>query len=206
MSVTGAVINAILLAITDFMSIRVSMGVDTGSIARNSGGGRNQPKFHRRDNGNERKELLEEFFIMKRENPSGFRISSNFFCDTRMSVRQFFSFTWLRRRFFILVFREQILASRLLGRRILKPKPIDKIKIGAKRWKGVRSTADEDSKKVIRSKFSYPVGKSGKTSVEHDDKRTQDLRLVYGRPSGIRVIGGKELPDRVKIHRSKFIQ
>ena len=74
MSVTGAVINAILLAITDFMSIRVSMGVDTGSIARNSGGGRNQPKFHRRDNGNERKELLEEFFIMKRENPSGFVI------------------------------------------------------------------------------------------------------------------------------------
>ena len=67
MSVTGAVINAILLAITDFMSIRVSMGVEPGSIAGNSGGGRNQPKFHRRDNGNERKELLEEFFIMKRK-------------------------------------------------------------------------------------------------------------------------------------------
>ena len=79
MSVTGAVINAILLAITDFMSIRVSMGVDTGSIAGNSGGGRNQPKFHRRDNGNERKELLEEFFIMKTDITTALRISSNDF-------------------------------------------------------------------------------------------------------------------------------
>ena len=102
MSVTGAVINAILLAITDFMSIRVSMGVDTGSIARNSGGGRNQPKFHRRDNGNERKELLEEFFIMKGENPSGFRISSTFFVIPGCRLGNFFPLPGLEEGFLFL--------------------------------------------------------------------------------------------------------
>ena len=49
------------------------------------------------------------------------------------------------------------------------------------------------------------VGKAGKLTVKHEDKGTQDLRLVDSRSASVRVERGKEFAHRIKIHGSKFL-
>ena len=102
-----------------------------------------------------------------------------------MAVRQFFPSAGFQSGPLILVLREQVFTSGLFGSGRLKPDTVDKIKIRTKWRKAARPTADEDGEEVIGSKFSYPIGKAGKSTVKHEDERTQDLRLVYGRPSSI---------------------
>ena len=70
----------------------------------------------------------------------------------------------------------------------------------------IRRTTDQQGKEIIRLKCSDPVGEDGKLTVKHEDKGTQDLRLVDGRSTGIRVERGKEFAHRIKIHGSKFSQ
>lgn len=54
-------------------------------------------------------------------------------------------------------------------------------------------------------KYIDPVGKAGKLTVKHEDKGTQDLRLVDSRSASVRVERGKEFAHRIKIHGSKFL-
>lgn len=145
--------------------------MDAGTVPGDGGGIRNKAQLHGRDNGNERKQLLEKFFIIKREIPFRFSVSSDLFGNARVTVRQFFAFTGFGCWFLILVLREQILTAGSLRVRILKPKAVDKIKVRAKWGKGIRSTANEDGEQIIGSKFIYPIGKTGKTTVKHEDKR-----------------------------------
>ena len=50
-----------------------------------------------------------------------------------------------------------------------------------------------------------PVRETCNLMVKHKDKGAQDLRLIDGRPAGMRVKRVKEFAHRIKIHGSKFI-
>lgn len=60
-----------------------------GAVIGNHGGGKNKSQLHRGDNGNERKELLQEFFIIKRELLFRFSKSGYFFSNAEVAVGQF---------------------------------------------------------------------------------------------------------------------
>lgn len=122
-----------------------------------------------------------------------------------MSVRQFLAFTRFGRRFFILIRGEKNLASQLFELWITEPEAVDKVIIRAERREMVRRAADEHSKEIIGTKLGDPVGKAGKLTIKHEDKGTQDLGLVDGRPASIRVESGKEFAHRIKVHGSKFV-
>lgn len=206
MAVTVTVEDAVFRTSADFVSIRAGMGMETGAVTGDRGRLRDEPEFQGRDNGNKCKELLQELFIMKREIPLRFSVISDRFRNTGMAVGKLFSLSGFRSRFFILIIRKEIFTAEFFRIRILEPETVNKIKVRAERRKVSGKAADEDGQEVISGKFFNPVSKAGKTAVEHEDKRAQDLRLVDGRPPGIGVIRSKELPDRVEIHRSKFIQ
>lgn len=100
---------------------------------------------------------------------------------------------------------EKNLASQLFELWITEPEAVDKVKIRAERREMVRRAADEHSKEIIGTKLGDPVGKAGKLTIKHEDKGTQDLGLVDGRPASIRVESGKEFAHRIKVHGSKFV-
>jgi hypothetical protein len=122
-----------------------------------------------------------------------------------MPIGKFLFFQGLEEGFLIFRSREQIFASGLFKAGIAQPQAVNKVKVGAGRWLGVRQTTDEDGKKVIAGKFSSPFGKTGKFAVKHKEKGTHDLRLVESRTTGVRIKGGKKISHRIKIHGSKLM-
>ena len=64
----GTVVNAIFGTFADPVSAGIGMGVDTGAVPRCCEIVRfNKPQFYGRDNGSNREELLQGFFIIKRK-------------------------------------------------------------------------------------------------------------------------------------------
>ena len=121
---------------------------------------------------------MKSFFIIKWEIPFSEGIIRYLLGDAGMSVGKLFVLTRFGRRFFVLAGRKQVITSSPFEVRITKPQTADKVKVRAKRRQGVRGTANEKSKKVIALKCFGPFGKTGKFTVEHKDKGTQELGLV----------------------------
>lgn len=171
MSGTGTVVYAIIGTFADPVPTGISMGMDTGTVSRSSKIVRvNKPQFHGRRNGGNGEELLEGFFIIKKEIPFSQGIIRYLVSDAGMSVGKLFILPGFGRRFFILAGREQITTSGLFEVRIAQPQAVHKVKIRTKWRKGIRRTADKYSKKVIPAKFGSPLGKTGKFTVKHKDK------------------------------------
>lgn len=171
MARAGTVVNTIFGTFTDPVPTWISMGMDTGTVSRSSKIVRvNKPQCHGRRNGGNGEELLEGFFIIKKEIPFSQGIIRYLVSDAGMSVRKLFILPGFERRFFVLAGREQITTSGLFEVRIAQPQAVHKVKIRTKWRKGIRRTADKYSKKVISAKFGSPLGKTGKFTVKHKDK------------------------------------
>lgn len=123
-----------------------------------------------------------------------------------MPVWQFLAVTWSGKSFSIFISSEKSLAPQLFKLRITKPKAVDKVKIRAERREMIRRTTDQQGKEIIRLKCSDPVGEDGKLTVKHEDKGTQDLRLVDGRSIGIRVEGARNSPTGSRFMEVSFSQ
>ena len=100
MTFTGAVGIAVFHAVTDFVSIRGSMGMDTGAIAGESDAVPwNEPVPQGRDEGGKAEKLLEPFFIMEGEFFLCQGIIGHEVRNPGMLIGEFFSFSRLLGRF-----------------------------------------------------------------------------------------------------------
>ena len=157
MAPAGAVCHSVFQTVTDFMSVRGGMGMDTGAVAGKGEAVRGEkPVFQGGDEGGKTEELLEPLFIMEGKLPMGQGVSGNGFRDAGMFIRKLLSFTGFFGRLSVLVGREKILPAGFLGRLGLWPEPIHEVKIGPKWRQGSGSAANKNGKKAVRPELFGP--------------------------------------------------
>lgn len=176
---TGAVLCSVFRAVTEFVSIRIGMGMDTSTIAgKGDPVRRDQAGTDGREQSSQTEELLKEFFVVEREFGTGESLLSHDLGNAGMAVRKLVPIFRLFPGLFIPVCRKGIIPAKFFELGILEPKPVDEIIIRPQGRKGSGSAADQESQKVIGSKTLDPGGEAGNSQMEHKDEGTDDLGLV----------------------------
>ena len=137
--------------------------------------------LHGWGNGRGTEYLLEKLFVIKREFIPGNSFPSHNFCNVRMAVRKFFSFSRFIGRLSVFISGEKIFSGGFLELFILEPEAVNKIIIRTKRRQGVRGAANKKSQQGVGVKLFHPGGNACKTLMQHKNQGTQDLRLVDSR-------------------------
>lgn len=115
MTLAGAARNAGIAAVTDFMSVRGSVGMDTGAVAGEGNTIRREKAVPEgRDESGKAEKHLETFFIMEREVFMGEGISRHLFCNAGVFIGKLLSFAGFFGRSGVLIFREKILPAGFL--------------------------------------------------------------------------------------------
>ena len=83
------------------------------------------------------------------------------------------------------------------------PEPVNEVKIRAKWRQGIWGAADEQGKQAVGIKFPHPGGKAGDAKHRHEDKGTDDLRLVFSRPAGGGIESGKVFHNGIEVKQLK---
>lgn len=182
MACAGAVEDAIFSTLADFVAIGRSMSMYAGAVTGECDAVRgNQPGAQGGEDGGDAEDFLEKLFKMERELLPGKCVISNGLGNAGTPVREFSAFLRFCRGFIVFARGEKRFPAQPLGGGILQPEPVDKIVVGAKRGKGMRGAADEESKQVIGSKLHHPAGQTCIALVEHENQGAKDLGLVFGR-------------------------
>ncbi len=202
----GATGDTIFRTVTDFMPVRGGMGMDTGAVAgKDEAVCRDKPVFQGGDEGGETENLLESFFIMEWKLLMGEGVSSDEIGDAGMFIGKFLSSAGLFRRFFVFVSGKKVLPAGFLGSLRLGPEPVHEVKIRAKWRQGIRGASNEGSEKAVGPEFLYPDSKAGNAEHYHENKRADDLGLVYGGPAYSGIESRKIIHDGIQIKHTEFI-
>ncbi len=206
MAAAGAVSHAVFQTVTDLMSVRGCMGMDTGAVTGKSDavfGDETIPKGG--NEGGETEKMLEPFFIMERKFLVSEGVSGHGDSNPVMFIREFFTFAGLTQRLRVFILWEKVIPAVFLGSNRLSPEPVDEIKVRAKWREGIRGRADEQGKQAVSLKFPEPDGKAGKAEHQHKDKGTDDLGLVFSRPAGVGIESGKILHDGIQVKQPELL-
>lgn len=159
MARTGTVLQPVFQAVTDFVSMRIGMGMDAGSVAGecNPVSG-DQTGTHGREQGSQAEKFLKELFVVKREFFPGESLLSHNLCNAGMPVWKFVAISRLFPGLFVPVCRESIISAEFFKLGILEPEAVHEVIIRPQGWKGTGSAADQESQEIIGSKAVDPGG------------------------------------------------
>lgn len=92
----------------------------------------------------------------------------------------------------------------------MKPETVHKVKIRAERREGIRGTANESGKDAVMGEPGDPQGEGRRSKVqgnqkEKEQKRTEDLGLVFGRPAGKRIKRQEDIHGRIRVEELEFL-
>ena len=141
---------------------------------------------------------------MKREVSMFQSISGQCVGNAGMLIWKLLSFAGLFRRLGVLILREKVLPAGFLGIYGLWPEPVHEVEIRAQRGKGIRSTANEHREQAVCGKFLNPGSQAGDTKHNHEDKGTDDLDLIFSRPSSFGIENGKICHNRIEIQETQL--
>ena len=126
-----------------FMPIRAGMCMDAGPVTgKRDAVFMDKAALHGWGNSRGTEYLLEKLFVIKREFIPGNSFLCHNFCNVRMAVRKFFSFSRFIGRLSVFISGEKIFSGGFLELFILEPEAVNKIIIRAKRRQGVRGAAN----------------------------------------------------------------
>lgn len=205
MAFAGTARDTIFQTVTDLVSIRGSMGMDAGAVTgKGESDLRDEPGLKGWEDGGKTKNLLEPFLIIEGEFCVFQGVGGHFIRDAGMLIRKLLSFAGLFRRLTIFILWEKVFPAGPLGVFRLCPEPVQKIKVRTKRRKGIRGAADEGSEQTVGFKFPNPDRQAGESEQHHKDKGTDNLHLIFGRPSDWGIESGKIVHNRIKIQQAEF--
>ena len=206
MAFTGTARDALFRTAADPMPIRGSVGMDAGAVAgkRDAVLG-DKPVLKGGEEGSRAEDLLEPFLIMEGEFRVVQGISRQLIRDAGMLIGKLFPFAGLFGRLSIFIFWEKVLPAGPPGGFGLRPEPVHEVKIRARRGKGIRGTADEHGEEAVRCEFYNPGGKAGEAQQGHEDKGTDNLHLVFGRPSDRGIESRKVSHYRIQVQQAELI-
>ena len=92
----------------------------------------------------------------------------------------------------------------------MNPEPVSKVKVRTQRWQGTGITANKCSQDAVLSESFNPMGKGrGSESLgyqkEKENKRAQDLRLVFGGSASMGVKRQENFHGFVRIEKLEFL-
>lgn len=95
-------------------------------------------------------------------------------------------------------------------RKGMDPEAIHKIKIGAKRRKGIQGAADESGKDAVMGELGDPKCEGRRRKAhgdqkEKEEKGTQDLGLVFSWSASSRIKGQEDIHSDVCVEKTKFL-